>query len=588
MWHHWMLPSPLKPLHPLSKQFERDPQSDRDFETSLAEHMRAASISSITNLSQSISIDEVKEAGQADEQYTDLLRLIQSGFPRSRNKVQPPHLREFWGVKDRLTVIDDVALMDSRIVVPRSLRKQIMSNLHAANQGMSGMKARANQTVYWPGMDAQMKNFKDTCADCLENSPSQQAEPLMLTPSPEWPFQQICMDYFDLGHTYLSIVDRFSAWLSIYHIKNGEATSQMLITICREFFIAYGAPEEISSDGGPQLTANKFKEFLESWGVKHRISSVAYPQSNGRAELGVKAAKRIIHNNVSADGSVNNDQAARAILQYRNTPLPDINLSPAQILFHRQLRDSIPAVPSHYRLHKDWILSAKEREAALAKRNHRIIERYDTSTRLLQPLKVGTKVVVQTQNNIGKKKWVKTGRIVEALDNRQYRIRMCHSGRITLQNRKFIKECQLITAPMPMPTPFMGSPTQQGQQPASPHPEPQLAPQPESSSQPSSSPSQQVLQPMLSQSSLQPATQEVLQPMSQSTSQPAPQQVSQPTSQLRVHFQQDSQPAPQSAPQTPVEAAQKGQRGRRLSRKALKESRLRNLQGGRNNQEENN
>jgi len=64
--------------------------------------------------------------------------------------------------------------------------------------------------------------------------------------------------------------------------------------------------------------------------------------------------------------------------------------------------------------------------------------------------------------------------------------------------------------------------------------------------------------------------------------------VSQPTSQLRVHFQQDSQPAPQSAPQTPVEAAQKGQRGRRLSRKALKESRLRNLQGGRNNQEENN
>ena len=124
-----------------------------------------------------------------------------------------------------------------------------------------------------------------------------------------------------------------------------------MINELRELFIAYGVPEELSNDGGPQFTSSAFSNFLTVWGVRTRLSSVAYPQSNGRAELGVKAAKRIIHNNVASDGSLNTDAAARAIIAYRNTPLPDINMSPAQILLHRNLRDGIPVHPQHYRMH---------------------------------------------------------------------------------------------------------------------------------------------------------------------------------------------------------------------------------------------
>ena len=35
---------------------------------------------------------------------------------------------------------------------------------------------------------------------------------------------------------------------------------------------------------------------------------------------------------------------ARALLQYRNTPLQDLKLSPAQILYGRELRDCMPMV----------------------------------------------------------------------------------------------------------------------------------------------------------------------------------------------------------------------------------------------------
>ena len=165
----------------------------------------------------------------------------------------------------------------------------------------------------------------------------------------------------------------------------------------------------------------------------------------------------VFHNHpqqhIHPDGSLNNDSAARAILQYRNTPIVDINLSPAQILLHRQLRDAIPESPSHYKPHKDWVLSAKDRELALAQRNHRIVEQYNSTARPLSTLPVETHVVVQSQDINRKKRWVKTGKIVEVLINRQYRICMDHSGRVTLQNRKYIKKCLPINPPMPIPTP---------------------------------------------------------------------------------------------------------------------------------------
>ena len=87
---------------------------------------------------------------------------------------------------------------------------------------------------------------------------------------------------------------------------------------------------------GEKSIVDYFQAFLNGWGVKHRLSSAEYLQSNGRAEVAVKNAKRKIYGNAKSDRSLNHDATARALSQYRNTPLQDCKLSPAQILFHRQ------------------------------------------------------------------------------------------------------------------------------------------------------------------------------------------------------------------------------------------------------------
>ena len=48
--------------------------------------------------------------------------------------------------------------------------------------------------------------------------------------------------------------------------------------------------------------------------------------------------------------------------------------------------------------------------------------------------------MIQNQGGRHSRKWDRTGRVVEVLPNRQYRVRMDGSGLITLRNRRFLRE----------------------------------------------------------------------------------------------------------------------------------------------------
>ena len=426
---------------------------DLNDSNSVDDYAQSVGIRSLHSMSPekiTITLNDVHSAGQGDPVYQTLMSTIENGFPATRS-LTDASIRKFWEVRHRLHVQSNIIYMDKRLVIPSKLQKEVLENLHSANQGVTGMRKRANNSVYWPGMSASISNFRNNCIRCEENAPSQPREPISLSPPPEWPFQQIAADYFEIDtHAYLIAVDRYSGYPCISHFKPGQTTSNHLIRECRQLFSTYGVPEEWGSDGGPQFTSHTFQTFLNTWGIHHRLSSAEYPQSNGRAEVGVKTAKRILLDNLAKDGSLNNDKVTAALLQYKNTPLPDVGLSPAQILFHQELRDTVPSHRSNYHLHKDWIIAADEREALFAKRNRAVATRYNQHTRALGELAVGTYVLIQTAKN----KWKKQGVIVEKLDHRQYRVKVLGSGRVTLRNRRFLKPCAAITPPaIPAPCP---------------------------------------------------------------------------------------------------------------------------------------
>ena len=337
--------------------------------------------------------------------------------------------------------------MGTRPVIPPALRARTMAGLHAAHQGVTGMRERARLSVYWPGMDKSLRNYLETCFYCRVHAPSQPKEPYTAAPPSQWAYQQLVADYFDhAGKSYLAVADRYSGNLHIYHMPTGKGTAITLVSICRALFALFGAPTEIATDGGPTFTAQAFQEFLREWDTAHRLSSAYYPQSNGRAELAVKAARRIIADCTTRSGSLDNNAASRALLQYRNTPLSGVNKSPSQILFGRLLRDHVPTHTSQHLPHPEWLIRPDERAATVAPRDAAIARRYNAHARPLRALAVGTHVAMQDQSSNHPRLWTQTGVIIEALPHRQYRIRLDGTGNVTLRNRRFIKPIRRLPA----------------------------------------------------------------------------------------------------------------------------------------------
>lgn len=99
----------------------------------------------------------------------------------------------------------------------------------------------------------------------------------------------------------------------------------------------YGIPKRVVSDNGPQYSSSEFQNFATKYEFEHVTSSPRYPQSNGKAESAVKTAKRITEKALAA-----HLDPYLAFLEHRNIPSDGMSTSPAQRLFGKRTRTTIP------------------------------------------------------------------------------------------------------------------------------------------------------------------------------------------------------------------------------------------------------
>ena len=89
--------------------------------------------------------------GLKDPAHQNLIQQIHTGFLSSQNKLGE-ELRPHWQMHNNLSFTDDIIFIDRRIVIPGKLQKAVLEHLHIGHQGITTMKLRANQSVYWPGL----------------------------------------------------------------------------------------------------------------------------------------------------------------------------------------------------------------------------------------------------------------------------------------------------------------------------------------------------------------------------------------------------------------------------------------------------
>ena len=384
-----------------------------------------------------VTWEEIVEAARTDEVCILLIEVIQNGFPENREELHTS-IRNFWPMRNDMYVVKGVPFKEGKMLIPKVLRPVVIESIHEGHQGVNAMRLYAKQRMFWPGLDADIAQVKRQCAHCNEISPSQAKEPMGIPPEPEVPFQQAVTDFFEMaGNDYLVYADRYSGWTEVAQMH--KKTAAAIIIILRRWFIIFGVPEELASDGGPPFKSSEYMAFLAKWGVRPRLSSAYYPQSNGRAELAVKAVKRILGSNLTESGSLDTEAVARSFLLQRNTPVQDIGQSPAQMLYGHNLKDHLPTPPN--RMRQEWSDIADAREHAMLRRHMRDATRYNTHTKSLESLQIGDVVAVQNQSGTNPLRWQKTGVVVEGdHEKRQYHVKVDGSRRVTVRNRRFLKK----------------------------------------------------------------------------------------------------------------------------------------------------
>ena len=145
------------------------------------EHLTLGAMTTLSSI-ESVTWDNVREQTTSDPTMRQLHDTILMGFPED-SRSMPELTRIYHQYRFDLSIVEGVVLYQDRIVIPPSLRDQVLETLHAAHQGVTSMNARAKASVFWPGITIQIQELRNNCQACHRIAPSNPTPPPHLHPT---------------------------------------------------------------------------------------------------------------------------------------------------------------------------------------------------------------------------------------------------------------------------------------------------------------------------------------------------------------------------------------------------------------------
>ena len=278
-------------------------------------------------------LDEIRKQTAEDPILQDLRLQIQQGWISTKSK---SNTSQYNAYKDDLTIVEGIIMKGSQILIPASMRKDIKKKLHSGHQGVTKIKLRARDSVFWPGMSQDIEQLVSTCTSCQEFRNAKKPEPILPHQIPSNPWTKVGTDIFHLHNEhYVIIVDYTSKFFDFSQIP--DCQSNTVVSHTKNIFSKYGIPKEVVSDNGPEFAASEYKAFTKEWDFNHTTSSTEFPQSNGQVERTIQTVKKTLKK-----CKVSGDDIYLALLTLRTTPLQTSSSSPATIMFNRDIRTNLP------------------------------------------------------------------------------------------------------------------------------------------------------------------------------------------------------------------------------------------------------
>ena len=392
-------------------------------------------------ISLSLSADQlqqVKHVSTDDPVLQQLRETIGSGWPQSKSDV-PECLHAYYDFRDELVVQGELVFKGDLLVIPAAMRKEMIAAVHASHIGIEGCIRRARDSMFWPRMTTELKEYISKCDICLAHRASQRKEPLLQHDTTDRPWSKIGIDLCELHNRVLLVIcDYYSNFIEVERLNN--TTTSGVTKALKAQFARYGVPDTVVSDNGPQFGSKEFTVFAKTWRFTHVTSSPHYPQSNGKAENAVKTAKRLF-----SKCRESGESEYLALLDWRNTPSEGLGTSPAQRFMGRRCKTLLPITTS--RLQPTFPTDADVQ--ARTQQRQRQQAYYNKQAKQLKPIPVGETIRLRLP---GQTTW-STGTCKSLVGPRSYDVQV--GERIYRRNRRqliYANEPPLTVPPDPLPS----------------------------------------------------------------------------------------------------------------------------------------
>ena len=282
---------------------------------------------------------DVKSATAKDPVLCKVLRYVMFGWPNKSEE----DIEDYYRRRNELSVEQGCLLWGVRVIIPQSLRQQVLKDLHHEHTGIVRMKMLARSYLWYPKMDQDLESLVSKCEACARHAKAPTPAPIVSWPKCTAPWERVHIDFGAIdGKDLLILIDCYSKWIEVAVMSS--TTSAQVITVLRSWWARFGLPVELVSDNGPQFTSEELEGFLLRNGVKHTLTPPYSPQTNGAAEKSVQVVKSILKKQMMDDQQV--DKVNRTFQQklddflitYRSTPSTVTGASPAELVMGRKLR----------------------------------------------------------------------------------------------------------------------------------------------------------------------------------------------------------------------------------------------------------
>ena len=234
---------------------------------------------------------QIRRHTEEDVCLQKLKSAVLEGWPEHKEET-PSAIREFWAIRDEISAQDGVLFRSQRVIIPKAMRHEMLRRIHCNHVGGDTCYRQARETLYWPGMRGEIKDYVQQCSVCNEYAHEQQKETMMSHPLPTRPWQLVSMDLYSYAaQNFLLVVDHYSDFWEIDLLP--DLSADTTIRRCKAQFARHGVPDRAISDCGVQFASGEFRAFAREWGFEHVMSSTRHPKANGKAESAVKIVKSL-------------------------------------------------------------------------------------------------------------------------------------------------------------------------------------------------------------------------------------------------------------------------------------------------------